>query len=93
MTQSRKQVRSESVLERGEYLPRAREWARRGQGLPHARLSEEDIEEIRSAVVQRESLRNHIRQTLSNAALANRFGVHPRTIEKVVQRETWIHIG
>lgn len=93
MTKSRKQVRSESFLDRGEYLVRAREWARRGQELPHARLSEEDIAEIRSAVAQRESLRNHIRQTLSNAALASRFGVHPRTIEKVVQRETWVHVG
>ena len=80
-------------VNRAEYLPRAREWVRRGQDLPHARLSEEDIKEIRSAVAQRESLRSHIRQTLSNAALASRFGVHPRTIEKVVQRETWIHIG
>jgi uncharacterized protein YjcR len=29
---------------------------------------------------------------LSTAALARKFGVHHRTIEKVTQRDTWSHV-
>lgn len=47
---------------------------------------------IRSAARQREALRKHIRDNLSNDALARQFGVHVRTIEKVLQSETWSHI-
>ena len=84
--------RPENVLERGEYLSRARELAPRGQDLPQAKLIDLDVIAIRSAVVQRQNLRNHIAQNLRNEALAQKFGVHVRTIEKVTQRETWGHI-
>jgi hypothetical protein len=87
-----KMHRPEGVLERGEYLSRAREVAQRGQDLPRAKLLDLDVIAIRSAVVQRQNLRNHIAQNLSNEALAQKFGVHVRTIEKAVQRETWGHI-
>jgi hypothetical protein len=87
-----KMHRPEGVLERGEYLSRARELAQRGQDLPQAKLLDLDVIAIRSAVVQRQNLRNHIAQNLSNEALAQKFGVHVRTIEKAVQRETWGHI-
>lgn len=87
-----KQHRPEKVLERGEYLSRARELAPRGQELPQSKLLELDVIAIRSAVVQRQNLRNHIAQNLSNEALAQKFGVHVRTIEKAVQRETWSHV-
>lgn len=87
-----KQHRPTNVLERGEYLSRARELSARGQDLPQAKLLDLDVIAIRSAVVQRQNLRNHITQNLSNEALAQKFGVHVRTIEKAVQRETWSHI-
>ena len=48
-----------------------------------------DVAEIRSAARQRQSLRSHIASNLSNAALAKKFGVHERTIEKILSRETW----
>ena len=41
---------------------------------------------------QRESLLAHIRKNLSNAALARQYGVHPRTIEKVLAGESWSHL-
>lgn len=80
------------IMERGEYLSRARELAARGQDLPQSRLLDLDIVNIRSAVRQREALRKHIADQLSNAALAKQYGVHARTIEKVVNRETWSHL-
>lgn len=79
-------------MKRDEYLVRMRELAPRGSELPWAKLTAEDIDSIRSAARQREALRQHIRDNLSNDALAQKFGVHVRTIEKVMQRETWSHV-
>ena len=77
---------------RGEYLGRTREFALRGQELPQTKLMDLDVVEIRSAARQREALRKHIRDNLSNEALAAKFGVHVRTIEKIMQHDTWSHI-
>lgn len=63
----------------------------RGSELPWAKLSEDDVKLIRAAAVERERLRAEARQ-LSNVALAEKFEVHERTIEKVLQFETWIHV-
>jgi hypothetical protein len=84
--------RPEKRLERGEYLSRARSMALRGQELPQTKLLDIDIVSIRSAARQRESLRKHIRDNLSNEALAKQYGVHIRTVEKCVQYHTGSHI-
>jgi hypothetical protein len=76
-------------MNRQEYLLRAREQARRGTDLPQTILTTEDVSEIRSAQRQRESLRTHIRENLGNDALAKKYGVTTRTIEKVMSRESW----
>lgn len=80
-------------LSRQEYLSRRTEFAPRGQELPQTKLLALDIVSIRSAARQRENLRQHIRENLSNDALANQFGVHVRTIEKVLSYETWGHVA
>ena len=49
------------------------------------------IIEIREAVRLREELRKRASR-LSNAALAERYGVHQRNIEKVVAGDTWSHV-
>ena len=79
-------------MTRDEYLLRSREFQSRGTQLPHAKLTDDDVEAIRSAVRQREALRDHIRNNLSNDALAKPCGVHVRTVEKVVQGYTWVHV-
>lgn len=89
---SKRMTRNDKTMERGEYLSRAREKARRGQELPQAKLLDVDVITIRSAAKQRENLRKYIRENLSNDALAQKFGVHFRTIEKIVQFETWSHV-
>ena len=75
-------------MDRREYLQRASEFAARGQDLPQTKLLDIDVISIRSAVRQRESLKQHIRDNLSNEALARQFGVHVRTIEKAISRES-----
>ena len=84
--------RLESTLERGEYLSRAREFAVRGQDLPQAALLDLEVIEIRRLHAERLRLLQHIRDDLSNEALARKFKVHVRTIERIVQRETWSHL-
>ena len=79
-------------MTRDEYQIRQREFQPRGLDLPQPKLLPLDVAAIRSAARQRESLREHIRKELSNAALAGKFGVHVRTIEKVVAHESWGHV-
>lgn len=75
-----------------EYRQRQREFSARGMDLPQSKLTPLEVEAIRSAATQRERLREHIRNNLSNEALAREFGVHVRNIEKVLSREIWGHV-
>ena len=86
-------VRRAGVLERDEYLLRASEYSVRGQDLPQSKLLDLDVISIRSAARQRDALRKHIRDNLSNAALAKQYGTHTRNIEKILTRQTWSHIA
>lgn len=83
---------SKHGLSRGDWEQRRTEFVPRGSELPQSKLMPLDVAEIRSAARQRDRLREHINKHLSNAALAEKFGVHVRNIEKVLSRETWSHI-
>lgn len=80
-------------VSRDEYLLSARANAPRGVDLPQSKLLPLDVGAIRSAARQRESLRKHIKDNLSNEALAKQYGVHYRTIEKVLTYETWSNVA
>lgn len=77
---------------RDQYLLAASTFAKRGEELPHARLTPELVAEIRSARRQREKLRKYIDENLTNKALAKKLGVHIRTIEKAITNESWSHL-
>jgi hypothetical protein len=66
--------------------------AMRGQDLGQSKLNEDAIDAIRSAKKQRDALRLHIKSNLSNEAMALAYGVHVRTVEKVLMGETWGHV-
>lgn len=85
-------MRRAGTVDRHEYLQSARAKALRGQDLGQAKLNDDAIAAIRSASTQRQKLREHIKATLSNEALAAQYKVHPRTIEKVLAFETWGHV-
>lgn len=80
---------SKHGLHRDEWEQRRTEFVRSGLELPQTKLMPLDVAEIRSAARQRQKLRQYIADNLSNAALAAKFGVHERTVEKVLSRETW----
>ena len=66
--------------------------ARRGSALTQSKLDESDIATIRQCVAERERLRAEANR-LSNAALAKKFGVHQRNIEKIIQGIIWSHVA
>jgi len=82
---------SKHGINRDEWEQRRTEFVARGLDLPQTKLMPLDVSEIRSAARQRDRLKVHIRENLSNAALAKKFGVHERSIEKVLSRESWAH--
>jgi DNA-binding NarL/FixJ family response regulator len=85
--------RKAGTQDRHKYKQSATANALRGQELPHAKLLDIDVIDIRSAHRQRLKLLQYIRDNLSNEAIAKKHGVHHRTIEKIVSYETWGHIA
>ena len=75
-------------IDRDTWRRDAAQYVARGQDLPQTKLLDMDVIDIRSAARQRKALIKHIKDNLSNEALAKRFGVHVRTIEKTLTRET-----
>jgi len=80
------------TVDRVTYLQNLRTNALRGQDLSQSKLNDDMIKEIRSAAVQRQKLREYIKDNLSNDALAKRMGVHVNNIQKVLSYETWGHV-
>lgn len=83
---------SKTGLDRANYLIRSREFAARGFDLPQTKLPPLAVVAIRQAARERERMRQEINEKYSNAALAKAWGVHVRTIEKVLSYETGAHI-
>lgn len=79
-------------MNRQEYLSRRTEFASRGMDRPLSKLTDLDVIDIRSAKRQRDALLKHIRDNLSNESLCKRYGIHLRTLEKVITRQTWTHL-
>ena len=87
-----KKHRPDHVLERNEYLSRVHEFCYRGESLPQSKLTNEKVLLIRSAALQRKNLQKYISDNLSAKALAKQFKISESTVEKVIQRYSWIHL-
>lgn len=79
-------------MTRDEYLQRAGEFCKRGFDLPQTKVPPLAIIAIREAARKREQLRAEITERYSNKALAKEWGVHTRTIEKIINYTTGKHI-
>ena len=64
---------------------------KRGSELPWAKLDESDIPMIRQLIAERDRLKREAAQ-LTNARIAEKFGVHVRTIDRVSAGENWGHV-
>ena len=72
--------------------PLNRTKARRGTQCHNAKLTDSDVRLIRQLVEERESLKRQLK-TLTNAAIAEKFDVHQKTIDKVTCGESWWHVA
>lgn len=84
--------KTKTGLNRAQYLCRATEYSKRGQELPQSKLLDMDVITIRSAHRQRQNLLKYIKENLSNEALCKQYGIHLRTLEKILSRQTWSHL-
>ena len=64
---------------------------KRGSQLPWAKLNEEDVRHIRLLIEHRESLKRQA-AAISNKRIAEKFGVHLRTIDKISAGHGWTHV-
>ena len=64
---------------------------KRGSELAWAKLDEADVALIRGLLAERDELRRRASQ-LTARAIAEKFGVTKRTIEKISEGETWSHV-
>jgi len=63
---------------------------RRGSQLTWSKLTEEDVALIRAMVEEREEMKQKLRN-VTNAKIAEKFGVHIRTIDRITQGRGWSH--
>ena len=64
---------------------------KRGSQLPQSKLTEADVREIFEMVEQRDRLKRQLSR-LTNASIAEMYGLHVRTIDKVIQGNGWTHV-
>ena len=71
--------------------PLNRNKVKRGMDLPQSRLTDDDVRNIRSLIEHRADLLNQAKQ-LTNKKIAEKYGVHFRTIDRISTGETWGHV-
>ena len=79
-------------MKREEYERTASSTAKRGFDLPQTKIPPLAVICIREAARTREKMRAEINEKYSNAALAKKWSVHVRTIEKILSYETARHV-
>lgn len=65
---------------------------KRGSDLPHAKLDEETVIKIRNQHDYGRDLVNFVSKNYTAKALAKRYGVHVRTIDRIISLENWTHV-
>lgn len=63
-----------------------------GSRLPQSKLDESDVRLIRQIHSEKQAEIKKLNHSCSAKALAEKFGVHYRTIEKVLNYSTWRHV-
>ncbi len=64
---------------------------KRGSQLPWAKLDEQKVADIMALIERRDELKAELRE-MTNAAIAKRYGVHIRTIDRISNGEAWGHV-
>ena len=64
----------------------------RGEQLPQSKLTEDNVREARKFHREAQQAIRDLLDEFSAKGLAKRYGVHYRTMEKALSRETWSHV-
>ena len=64
---------------------------KRGEQLPQSKLTEDDVRLILSLIEEREK-HKRAASLLTNARIAEKFGVHTRSIDRITAGEAWTHV-
>ena len=64
---------------------------KRGEKLPQSKLNDDAVRDILATVKARNDLKSKLK-AMTNKALAEKHGVHFRTIDRVTAFENWTHI-
>ena len=64
---------------------------KRGMDLPQAKLTNDDVLLIRQLVHDREMTKKQLSK-ITNRHIADKFGVHVRTIERITAGSGWCHV-
>lgn len=70
----------------------ARIACKRGIELPQSKLTEDQVRMIRRQHARKVALVARLNELYSAKGLAKLLGVHHRTVEKVLQRNGWVHV-
>lgn len=64
---------------------------KRGEQLPQSKLTDEDVKIIRELVEYRDKIKKEL-SGLTNSALAEKFDVSQRTIDRITAGYGWAHV-
>ena len=66
---------------------------KRGEELPQSKMNEDSVREARKIYSESREAIKKLNEEFSAKGLAKRYGVHARTMEKILSGETWGHIS
>lgn len=79
-------------MNRHDYSIRQRELSPRGSALPFAKMDEAKVREVREIHDKAMRARAFLNEHCSIKGLAKECGVSERTMQRVLYRETWVHV-
>lgn len=79
-------------MNRAEYRERAHEFANRGTDCHNAKLTDAIVATMLRQHEKKRRIEKRLNELYSAKAFAKRLGMHPRAIEKILRRESWIHV-
>lgn len=79
-------------MNRDQYSIRQRELSARGEDLPQAKLTEQQVREARKIRERAQFARRWIDEHYSVSGLAKKYGVSTGAMEKVLNYTTWRHV-
>lgn len=83
---------SRAKMTREEYVNNARLIARRGSECPSAKLDEATVAWIKRQHARKQRLVKKLNDLYGVKGIAKRYGLHVRTIERILQHNGWVHV-